>query len=622
MTGLGSESDSSGEWDFSSTGRPFLSRTESSQQSVGSNGSDHINSDHINSTAGLISSRSSISAMPERQNSTRTIRAPQLGALEFAQFGMAISASVDSSETSQNLPTSFSLSPSHAIDNHTQPIIRGIPRSRSVNAVETNGETTQRMVRRSDGHEDTYRTSLSSETRSRGVPKINSESSGKDSNQSSPSNSTRPQIRRQKSVQISDVPSLNLKFFQGDNSNLTSKAPPSRGFGRMKSMSAVGSSFGRATTVDSSSGRGSGFRLDGTMRSTDSSSSTERPRLLRSFQSERQVRGGAAESSKDPRRDLEQQQAVAALSEASDSDEEANVARRRAQQHQQSQQLQQIREPHNNNLPPLPFNGVGKLKRTTSTPLSRSLSGSGSFLSNDEYDLPVLTGDPLQPSFDVADDHLAAPKLLDGEAMFTLPSPLIVTSPTTADQLGMRRGGGSGGVYAASPTAIGSSSLVQDSGPFASVLHVLKATKIASTDISDNEKDEYSPLFSNIIKPTLQHVRNQMQAQFEDLTRELLQRRQQHTILKAKIEQSGSAPNPRALKMLGSFEAIEKEEVDLAQQKKITSDIITALIASLTALDIASNGELTREFVDSFSENLDADIADYVDSDDVTPEDS
>lgn len=132
--------------------------------------------------------------------------------------------------------------------------------------------------------------------------------------------------------------------------------------------------------------------------------------------------------------------------------------------------------------------------------------------------------------------------------------------------------------------------------PFVSVLNVLKrggAAAVGGVASSSSDDTVFSPLFVNVIKPSLQHVNNQMIAQFEELERDLEMKKH----LEERIQAKKAADEGRVwdTSSLSSKKKLAEEQT-LAAQKAEVQDIVTVLIAAMTALDIHSKGELTSEF--------------------------
>jgi hypothetical protein len=154
---------------------------------------------------------------------------------------------------------------------------------------------------------------------------------------------------------------------------------------------------------------------------------------------------------------------------------------------------------------------------------------------------------------------------------------------------------------------------IDNVAPFKTVLKVLADAHLSSSlaDLAaENESDDsriYSGIFVNVVKPTMQHVRDLTMAELDSQLIEIQQKR----LLKQKLEQLQSAntkQNQKVMATLGTLESLDNQEKELRSQQEITRDILTVLIAAMTALDIASKGDLTNEFATTLSTFVDEDL--------------
>lgn len=159
--------------------------------------------------------------------------------------------------------------------------------------------------------------------------------------------------------------------------------------------------------------------------------------------------------------------------------------------------------------------------------------------------------------------------------------------------------------------------------PFRSVLSVLKRQAMnqvaAATALSRGGEGggltaagsgcgvrDYSPLFENIIRPTLNHLTDYMAEQFEQQQQQQIQvqhelereRRQGGISGGAAVDASpthGNSVLGGPVFGVGSQNRGREEEA-LEAHRIETQDIVTVLIAALTALDLQTKGALTSEF--------------------------
>jgi hypothetical protein len=212
---------------------------------------------------------------------------------------------------------------------------------------------------------------------------------------------------------------------------------------------------------------------------------------------------------------------------------------------------------------------------------------------------------------------VATPTVPPGSAPF----PAIPALPTTAGA-GANNNGSHGNIASArqgnevSPRAEimkQSPRGIDNVAPFKTVLKVLADAHLSSSlaDLAaENESDDsriYSGIFVNVVKPTMQHVRDLTMAELDSQLIEIQQKR----LLKQKLEQLQSAntkQNQKVMATLGTLESLDNQEKELRSQQEITRDILTVLIAAMTALDIASKGDLTNEFATTLSTFVDEDL--------------
>jgi peroxiredoxin family protein len=185
------------------------------------------------------------------------------------------------------------------------------------------------------------------------------------------------------------------------------------------------------------------------------------------------------------------------------------------------------------------------------------------------------------------------------------------SAPATASTLTSSTGSGSAGTPR-DPTPR-STADSKHLSPFTTVLKILKDAHLSGTfsDLSDNESDNrtYSELFVDVVKPTMQHVRDLMMADFDSQLMEIQEKRK----LKAKLEQlqsTNTKQNQKVMATLGTLEALDKHESALRQQREMNKDILTVLIAAMTALDVASKGDLTNIFATTLAAYVDEETED------------
>lgn len=263
-------------------------------------------------------------------------------------------------------------------------------------------------------------------------------------------------------------------------------------------------------------------------------------------------------------------------------------------------------------------NTVPKLKQSFSFNKSSTASA---HVSTDDFDdgSLIVSGDAcLVDSFDEEDGTRRTsnktPTSTAGSAADNKGGTPNITPPNSTQS--SPRTGSSG---------IASDSVKHNVGPFNTVLKILADAHLNMSEtlncVEDAAADnqQYSPLFLEVVKPSMQYLRDMAMADFNNEMMKIERECEEKEKLKAllgKMPSQDNRTNQRLQTALNSKDALEKRKAECCAEKEKISDVITVLIAAMVALDVRSQGEFTNTFISGLLEYYGEDNAEEEDEQD------